>query len=219
METFWFFSLQLHRAYDSAYDSDFDFHKVRRSLTTPTPTPSLVKASPIWPIYFQWYPLPKLWHVVYLWLFYDISISWLNLSNGKRFYFSLAWYWIKLPCVTWKPLIGQLNFITSKQTPAPPRKSTPDLQSVQIVTLFKKQKSADSVRKQFKDLGKLLNIDLRPVFISRKVGEDLNHKEIKPALINEQSVVYKFECGWCDASYLGSRVGISRASLPTNWWA
>ena len=48
-----------------------------------------------------------------------------------------------------------------------------------------------------------LNIDLCPVFISRKVGEDLKHKEIKPALINEQSVVYKFECGWCDASYVG----------------
>ena len=36
-----------------------------------------------------------------------------------------------------------------------------------------------------------------------KVGEDLKHQEIKPALINEQSVVYKFECGWCDASYVG----------------
>ena len=51
---------------------------------------------------FQWYPLPnnssleyhtspKLWHVVYLLLFYDISISWLNLLNGKRFYYSFAW--------------------------------------------------------------------------------------------------------------------------------
>ena len=59
------------------------------------------------------------------------------------------------------------------------------------------------MRKQLKNLGKLLNIDLCPVFISRKVGEDLKHKEIKPALINEQSVVYKFECGWCDASYVG----------------
>ena len=60
------------------------------------------------------------------------------------------------------------------------------------------------MRKQLKeDLGKLLNIDLYPVFISRKVGEDLKHKEIKPALINEQSAVYKFERGWCDASYVG----------------
>ena len=39
------------------------------------------------------------------------------------------------------------NFITSKQTPAPPRESTPDLQSVPIVLSFKEQKSADSVRK------------------------------------------------------------------------
>ena len=70
------------------------------------------------------------------------------------------------------------NFITSKQTPAPPRKSTRDLQSVRIVLPFKEQKSADSVRKQLNDLGKLLNIDLRPVFISQKVGEDLKHKEI-----------------------------------------
>ncbi len=62
---------------------------------------------------------------------------------------------------------------------------------------------ANSVRKQLKDLGKLLNIDLCPVFTSLKVGEDLKHKEIKPALINEQSIVYKFECGWCDASYVG----------------
>ena len=95
------------------------------------------------------------------------------------------------------------NCITFKQTPAPPCKSAPDLQSVPIVLPFKAQKSADFVRKQLKDLGKLLNIDLCPVFISRKVGEDRKHKEIKPALINEQSVVYKFECGLCDASYVG----------------
>lgn len=55
------------------------------------------------------------------------------------------------------------------------------------------------MHKQLKDLGKLLNID----FISLKIGEDLKHKEIKPALIIEQSVVYKSECGWCDASYVG----------------
>ena len=34
---------------------------------------------------------PKLWHVVYLLLFYDISISWLTILKGKRFYFSLVW--------------------------------------------------------------------------------------------------------------------------------
>ena len=35
------------RAYDSAYNSDFDFHQVISALTTPLtiPTPSLVKIS------------------------------------------------------------------------------------------------------------------------------------------------------------------------------
>jgi len=91
--------------------------------------------------------------------------------------------------------VTKANFITSKQTPAPPRESTPGLQSIRIVLPFKEKKSSDSVRKQLKDLGMLLNIDLCPVFISRKVGDDLKHKEIKPALINERSLVYKFECG------------------------
>ena len=58
------------------------------------------------PYNFQWNLLPnnssseyraspKLWHVVYLLLVYDISISWLNILNGKRCYFSLAW-WLNL---------------------------------------------------------------------------------------------------------------------------
>ena len=56
-------------------------------------------------------------------------------------------------------------------------------------------RDADSVRKQLKDLGELLNIDLCPVFISRKIGEDLKQKEIKPALINEQLVVNSLNPG------------------------
>ena len=133
----------------------------------------------------------------------------------RAFKLSSNWSLFHEECIRLKTLFLQLaypehlihsmisNFITSKQTPTPPRNSTSDQQSVRIVLPFKEQKSADSVRKQLKDLGKLLNIDLCPVFISRKVGQDLKHKEIKPALINEQSVVYKFECGWCDASYVG----------------
>ena len=133
----------------------------------------------------------------------------------RAFKLSSNWSLFHEECIRLKTLFLQLaypehlihsmisNFIASKQTRTPPRNSTSDQQSVRIVLPFKEQNSADSVRKQLKDLGKLLNIDLCPVFISRKVGQDLKHKEIKPALINEQSVVYKFECGWCDASYVG----------------
>ena len=65
-----------------------------------------LRGAPTWRLYtkhckFQLHPLPnnssseyrtspKLWCVVYLLLFYNISISWLNLLNCKRFYFSLA---------------------------------------------------------------------------------------------------------------------------------
>ena len=125
----------------------------------------------------------------------------------RAFKLSSNWSLFHEECIRLKTLFLQLaypkhfiqsmisNFITCKQTLTPPRNSTPDLQSVRIVLPFKEQKSTDFVRKQLKDLVKLLNIDLCPVFISRKVGEDLKHKEIKPALINEQSVVYKFGCG------------------------
>lgn len=36
METFWIFRLWFCQAYDSAYDSDFDFQEIVRSLMTPT---------------------------------------------------------------------------------------------------------------------------------------------------------------------------------------
>ena len=70
-----------------------------------------LRRAPTWrlhtkPYNFQWNLLlnnssseyrtsQKLWHVVYLLLFYDISISWLNILNGKLFYFSLVW-WLSL---------------------------------------------------------------------------------------------------------------------------
>ena len=46
---------------------------------------------------------PKLWHVAYLLPVFDILISWLNLLNGKRFYFLCVI--IKLTRVTWQPPI------------------------------------------------------------------------------------------------------------------
>jgi len=48
---------------------------------------------------------PKPWQVFYSLLLYDFSISWPNLSNGKRFHFFTCVI-IKLSCVTWKPRIN-----------------------------------------------------------------------------------------------------------------
>ena len=39
--------------------------------------------------------------------------------------------------------------------------------------------------------------------MSRKIGEELNVKETKPPIVNQQCVVYGFQCDLCDAGYVG----------------
>ena len=41
---------------------------------------------------------------------------------------------------------------------------------VRIILPFKDKKSADTVRRQLSDLGKVINSDLRPVFTSKKIA-------------------------------------------------
>lgn len=74
---------------------------------------------------------------------------------------------------------------------------------VRIILPFKDQRSADIVRRQLSDLGKKINSDIRPVFTSKKIADDIRVAEAKPPLINQQCVVYKFKCDLCDADYVG----------------
>ena len=41
------------------------------------------------------------------------------------------------------------------------------------------------------------------MFISRKLNEDLKFREVKPAIVNQQCLVYQFQCNLCDAGYVG----------------
>ena len=68
---------------------------------------------------------------------------------------------------------------------------------------FKSQRSADSVSRQLKGLGKIIGKQLQAVFTSRKIESDLRRAEIKAPLVNQQCVVYKFQCDLCDADYVG----------------
>ena len=74
---------------------------------------------------------------------------------------------------------------------------------VRITLPFKDQKSADAVRKQLKDLGKKIGTEIQPVYTSAKIGDKLKLQEKKPALVNNQCVVYSFKCDQCDADYIG----------------
>ena len=61
--------------------------------------------------------------------------------------------------------------------------------TVRISLPFKDQVAANAVRKQLRDLSHKIGPILQPVFVSKKLGQDLKPKEIKPSIVNKQCVV------------------------------
>ena len=62
--------------------------------------------------------------------------------------------------------------------------------------------AANAVWKQLRDLSHKIDPTLQPVFVSKKLGQDLKPKEIKPSIVNKQCVVFHFSCDLCDADYV-----------------
>ena len=75
--------------------------------------------------------------------------------------------------------------------------------TIRVVLPFNDQISADIVRKQLKDLSLKVHTTIQPVFVSRKIEQELSVKETKPPVVNQQCVVYDFQCDLCDAGYVG----------------
>ena len=48
---------------------------------------------------------------------------------------------------------------------------------------------------------------IQPVFVSRKLKQELKVRECKPTIVNNQCVVYQFECPLCDLRYVGYTLG------------
>jgi len=80
---------------------------------------------------------------------------------------------------------------------------TENSNTIRIVLPFIDQKPADIVKRQLTQLNKKLNTDLQPVFVSWKLENVLKYRETNPPLVNQQLVVYHFQCGSCDANYVG----------------
>ena len=76
-----------------------------------------------------------------------------------------------------------------------------------MIIPFKDQESANYVKKELKNLGIKVQTILQPVFVSRKIGQDLKVCETKPQIVNQQRVNYHFHCGLCVASYVGYTCG------------
>jgi len=74
---------------------------------------------------------------------------------------------------------------------------------VRIILSFKDQRSANSVRRQLKELSRKIVKDIHPVYTSRKIGAVIKPKESKSPIVNQQCVVYHFKCDLCDVGYVG----------------
>ena len=82
-------------------------------------------------------------------------------------------------------------------------RNTDDSSTVKISLPFKDQVAANVVRKHLRDLSHKIGPTLPAVFVSKKLGQDLKPKEIKPSIVNKQRAVYHFSCDLGDADYVG----------------
>ena len=83
------------------------------------------------------------------------------------------------------------------------RNTKDDSSTIMVPLPFKDQQSTNSVKRQMQNLGANIGVQIKPVLQSKKTGQILALKEKKPPIVNNQCVVYKFECDLCDADYVG----------------
>ena len=82
-------------------------------------------------------------------------------------------------------------------------KNKEDSSVVRASLSFKDQTSANAVKRKTRDLSHKIGTSLQPIFINRKVEQDLKPRKIKPPIINPQCVVYSFTRDLCDSYYVG----------------
>jgi len=75
--------------------------------------------------------------------------------------------------------------------------------NIRVIIPLKDRAAGNVVKKRLTDLGSKIKTTIQPVFISRKLNEDLKVREVKPATVNQQCLVYKLQCNLCDAGYVG----------------
>ena len=63
--------------------------------------------------------------------------------------------------------------------------------------------SSPAVGDRLDPISQKIQTTLQPVFVSEKIERDLKLREAKPPIVNQQCLVYKFQCDLCDAGYVG----------------
>ena len=96
------------------------------------------------------------------------------------------------------------SFVDSKvcdqQRPLSPAKETDD--TVRVVLPFKNQNLSRYCERTTQG-SEPKSKHHHPACVRRKIEQELNVKEEKPPIVNEQSVVYNSQCELCDAGYVG----------------
>ena len=78
-----------------------------------------------------------------------------------------------------------------------PERKTDDGNTIRIVLPFNHQTAANVVRRQLRDLSNKIAVTLQPIFVSKKLVQDLKPKEIKPSIVSQHCFVYKFAYDMC----------------------
>ena len=68
---------------------------------------------------------------------------------------------------------------------------------------YKDQTSANKVRRNLNSLSCKINVNIKAVLTSKKLAEILSTKKKKTPIVNNQRIVYRFQCDLCGASYVG----------------
>ena len=74
-----------------------------------------------------------------------------------------------------------------------------ELKTVPVILPFKDQSSADIVRAQLKALSQKIQVTVQSIFVSHKIKQHLKPLEVRPPIVNQQSLVYQFKCYLCDS--------------------
>ena len=104
------------------------------------------------------------------------------------------------------------NFLFRNTSAKKEERNNDESSTVRISPPFKDQVAANAARKQLRDFSHKTGPTLQPVFVSKKLGQALKPKEIKPSIVNKHCVVYHFSCDLYDADY----VGYTARHLPYN---
>ena len=95
------------------------------------------------------------------------------------------------------------NFVSRKPSVGTTERNVDESNIIRINLPFKDQVSTNSVQRQLRDLSNKIRLPLQPVFVSKKLKQDLKPREAKPSIVNQQCLVYHFICDLCDAGYVG----------------